>query len=252
MTDELVVERDEAVLLARINRPEARNALNGTVMQGLAEVVRTAENDPGIRALVLAGTGERAFCAGMDLRDFADGAETQVPDDFMRLMHGDVTVPLLGAVNGFAVGGGCELALACDLLVASEQASFGLPEVSRGLFPGVGLLHITARLPLGVALELALTGQRISAVRAHELGFVNRVVASADVLATTLDLARTVAANAPLSLTAIKEVARLAAAGAPSAADRMAEWQQVIFTSEDAKEGALAFVEKREPVWQGR
>jgi enoyl-CoA hydratase/carnithine racemase len=253
MSEGLLTERHGNILVATINRPEARNAIDAEVMHRLAEVVVTAETDAEIRALVVTGSGDRAFCAGMDLRAFSEGGgEGGVPGDFMRLMHGDVTVPLLAAVNGFAVGGGCEIALAADIVVAADTATFGLPEVKRGLFPGVGLLHITQRIPLGAALELALTGERISAPRAYELGLANRVVAPADVLGTTLDLARTIASNAPLSLAAIKEVARLAAAGAPNAAARMAEWQQVVFTSADAGEGAAAFVEKRPPVWQGR
>src|SRR3954452_19740401 len=176
MSDDVVQERHSNVLVVRINRPEARNAINGAVARGIAHAVAEAEDDSEIRALVVTGTGDRAFCAGMDLRTFADGGVADVPADYRREVNGKVSVPVLAAVNGFAVGGGCEIALACDVVVASETATFGLPEVKRGLFPGVGLMHIAQRLPLGVALELALTGERIDAARAYELGFVNKVV----------------------------------------------------------------------------
>src|SRR5256885_1611557 len=253
MSEELIVTRDDNVLVARINRPDARNAINGAVARGIADAVTEAESDADIRALVVTGTGDRAFCAGMDLRAFAEsGASPVPPADYMRLVNGEVTVPVLAAVNGFAVGGGCEIALGCDVVVASAEATFGLPEVKRGLFPGVGLMHLAKRMPLGMALELALTGERIDAQRAHEIGFVNRVVPADALLDETMALARTIAANAPLSLTAIKEIVKLAAYGAPNAEDRQNHWLQVVFNSEDAKEGATAFIEKRAPVWQGR
>src|SRR3954453_7903425 len=178
MSDDMVRERRGNVLLARINRPDARNAINGDVMRGLAEAVTEAETDADLRVLVVTGSGDRAFCAGMDLRAFAEGGTGDVPPEYLRLVNGQVTVPVLAAVNGFAVGGGLEIALACDVVVASEDATFGLPEVKRGLMPGVGVMHIAKRLPLGVALELALTGERIDAARAYELGFVNKVVPS--------------------------------------------------------------------------
>jgi enoyl-CoA hydratase len=252
MTDQLLRERRGAVLLVTLNRPEARNALSGAVFRGLASAIEEAESDRGISVLVVTGTGDRAFCAGLDLREFASGGGEPVPDAFMRLVSGEVTVPVIAAVNGIAVGGGCEIALGCDLVVASSEAWFGLPEVKRGLFPGVGVMHAAKRLPLGVALELTLTGDRIDAVRAHQLGFVNVVVPPAEVLGSALTLADKVAANAPLSLTAIKELVRKAAYGAPDAERRLQEWQQLVFTSEDAQEGAMAFIEKRAPVWRGR
>jgi enoyl-CoA hydratase len=252
MSDELIRDRHGNVLVARINRPEARNAINGEVARGLADAVTEAETEGDIRALVVTGTGDRAFCAGMDLRAFAEGGASGVPPEYMRLVNGQVTVPVLAAVNGFAVGGGCEIALACDVVVASTDATFGLPEVKRGLFPGVGVMHLAKRLPLGVALEMALTGERIDAARAYDLGFVNKVVPTDEVLDATLSIAQVIAANAPLSLAAIKELTRLAAYGAPEADERLSEWLQIVFNSADAKEGATAFIEKRDPVWQGR
>ena len=249
---ELLIERRGAVVVVTLNRPEARNAISSTVMHGLADAVEEAERDDGIRVLVVTGAGDRAFCAGVDLRAFADGESGHPPEAFMRLLSGEATVPVVAAVNGFAVGAGCEIAFGSDIVVASSDASFGLPEVKRGLFPGSGVMHVAKRLPLGVALELALTGERIDAARAQQLGFVNEVVAPADVLVSALAVAERIAANAPLALAAIKELVRKAAYGAPDAAQRLEELQLLVFTSEDAREGAMAFLEKRDPVWKGR
>src|SRR5688572_28463358 len=160
----LLEERRDAVLILTLNRPEARNAVDGEVMAGLADGVEAAEADAGIRALVLAATGDKAFSAGMDLRAFAasgSGDASAVPEAFLRLLEGEVAVPVVAAVNGFAVGAGCELALGSDVVVAADTASFGLPVIKRGLFAGLGVMHIGRRLPLGVALEMTLTGDRI-------------------------------------------------------------------------------------------
>jgi NADPH2:quinone reductase len=180
------------VLVARLNRPEARNALNAAVMRGIGAAMNEAESDPEIRAVVLTGTGDRAFCAGMDLRAFASGGTPGTGDDeatagYMRLIRGEVAVPIVGAANGSAVAGGFELLLACDVIVASSQAQFGLPEVKRGLFPAGGGTFLGTRIPLGIALEIALTGDRIDAERAYALGLVNAVVGPDQVLTTALD-----------------------------------------------------------------
>jgi enoyl-CoA hydratase len=170
----------------------------------------------------------------------------------MRLMDGDVAVPLVGAVNASAFGGGLELLLGCDVIVASSDAKFGLPEVKRGLFAGGSGTAIGQRVPLGVALELTLTGDPISAARAYEVGLVNAVVPAAEVVPAALAVAERIAANAPLSLTASKELVRLYATDPAKAQERRSHWRTVVFGSEDAKEGATAFVEKRTPNWQGR
>ncbi len=254
---ELVVERRDAVSILRLNRPEARNALNSALLAGLGAAVLAAEADPEVRVVVLTGTGDRAFCAGMDLRSFAEG---DVPGSgtgdtlagFYRLVRGQVSVPVVGAANATAVAGGLELLLGCDLVVASSQARFGLPEVKRGLFAAGGGTGLGTRIPLAQALELVLTGDLIDAHRALEIGLINRVAAPEDVLDTALELAATIAANGPLGLAASKELVRLSVSDPAAAEARWAHWQAQVFSSEDAKEGALAFIEKRAPVWQGR
>jgi enoyl-CoA hydratase len=257
VTDELVRERRGSVLVARLNRPDARNALNREVIRGIGTAVVDAEADPEIRALVLTGTGDKAFCAGMDLRAFAEDGQAALEDDeatrgFFRLVEGGVTIPLVGAANATAVAGGFELLLGCDVIVASSEAEFGLPEVKRGLFPAGGGTFLATRVPLGIALEMTLTGDRISAGRAYDLGLVNAVVPPEEVLATALALAERIAANAPLSLAAVKELVRLGVSDDARARERLSEWQDLVFSSEDAREGAAAFVEKRAPVWRGR
>jgi enoyl-CoA hydratase/carnithine racemase len=257
VTDELVRDRRGPVLVARLNRPEARNALTPEVIRGIGAAIVEAEADPEIRAVVLTGTGDRAFCAGMDLRAFAAGEQTGLSDDdagrgFTRLIEGDATVPVVGAANGTAVAGGFELLLGCDVIVASSAAEFGLPEVKRGLFPAGGGTFLGTKVALGIALEMTLTGDAISAERAYDLGLVNAVVKPDEVLDTAVALAERIAANGPLGVAAVKELVRLGVSDAARARERLDEWRRVVFSSEDAKEGATAFVEKRAPVWQGR
>lgn len=245
------------MLVARLNRPEARNALTPQLVRSIGAVIVDAEVDPEIRAVVLTGTGDRAFCAGMDLRAFAAGEQSGLGDDdagraFLRLTEGAVTVPLVGAANGSALAGGYELLLACDVIIASAEATFGLPEVKRGLFPAGGGTFLGTRVGLGIALELTLTGEPISAARAYELGLVNTVVAPDDVMDTALAMAERVAGNGPLAVTAVKELVRLGVSDPARARERLSELRDAVFSSEDAREGALAFVEKRTPVWRGR
>jgi len=241
------------MLVVRLNRPEVRNALTWTMLHEIGAAVAAAEQDPALRAVVLTGTGDRAFCAGEDLRAVAEDRRVDIDiSDYLRLLAGEVTIPVVGAANGTAVAGGFELLLGCDVIVASSAARFGLPEVKRGLFAGTGVMHIGQRLPLAIALELALTGDLIDAQRAFDLGLVNAVVAPDAVLPAALQLAERIVANAPLALTATKELVRSSSAGAPGAEARLHEWRNVVFTSEDAKEGARAFIEKRAPVWQNR
>lgn len=255
---ELVRERRGSVLVARLNRPDARNALTQGLLAGIGAVVLDAEADPDVRAVVITGTGDRAFCAGMDLRSFAGGESVGAGADeataaYHRLIEGRATIPVVGAANGTAIAGGLELLLGCDVIIASAEAKFGLPEVKRGLFPaGGGTPLLGTRIPLGVALEMVLTGDLVDAARAYEVGLVNAVVPPADVLGTALAFAERIAANAPLGLAASKELVRLGVVDSPGAAARLDHWRAVVFASEDAKEGAAAFIEKRAPVWRGR
>jgi enoyl-CoA hydratase len=253
----LVREQRGAVLVLRLNRPEARNSLNMELIAQFGAGIVAAEADPGIRAVVLTGTGDRAFCAGMDLAAFASG-EKPTPEQreglgvFDRFIKGNVAVPVVGAANATAVAGGFEMLLGCDVVVASSEAKFGLPEVKRGLFAAGGGVFLTTRIPAAVALEMGLTGDSIDAERAYALGLVNRVVPPAEVLDAAIALAERIARNGPLGLKATKELARLALADPAKAWERQTALQAEVFGSEDAKEGATAFVEKRDPVWKGR
>jgi enoyl-CoA hydratase/carnithine racemase len=255
---ELVRERRGVVLILRLNRPEARNAFTPDLLTDLCLALVEAEEDPGTRAVVVTGTGDRAFSAGMDLRAFASGANAagarldEGMTAFHRFVRGEIAIPVIGAANASAVAGGFELLLGCDVVVASEEAQFGLPEVKRALIAGGGGLLLSARIPLAVALEMTLTGDPIDARRAHALGLVNEVVPAAQVLDAAVALAERIVRNGPLAVRATKEVVRLAAEDADRARERQSDWQPTIFASEDAKEGALAFVERRDPVWQGR
>ncbi len=182
MTDEVLVqERRGAVLVLRLNRPEARNALDAELMSRIGLGLESAESDPAVRCVVLTGTGDRAFCAGMDLRSFAEGAKASEEQrrgaaGYGRFIKGEISVPVVGAANATAVAGGFELLLGCDVVVASDQATFGLPEVKRGLFAAGGGVFVSTRIPLAVALELTLTGDPIDAAPALALGLVNEAV----------------------------------------------------------------------------
>ena len=260
---EVEVERIGAVEVLRINRPEARNALNPAVLAGLGEGVRSADADPAVRAVIITGTGDKAFCAGMDLRGVASGerqggggggggtpAGTSAYVEFIR---NGISKPVIGAANATALAGGFELLLRCDLVVAAEGAEFGLPEVKRGLFAAGGGVKLGRRIPMAVAMELALTGDRIGAPRALELGLVNRVVPADQVMPAALALADSVVANGPLGVAATKRLMRAAVDGSDDELWALQETLQAsVFGSDDAREGALAFLEKRAPNWQAR
>jgi len=252
---ELIVEHHDAVTVLRLNRPEASNALSPSLVHAIGTGLIAAESDGTTRAVVLTGSGERAFCGGMDLRSFAQGE--RMPGDeaaraFLRLLAGEVAVPVVGAANATAVAGGFELLLACDLVVAADSARFGLPEVRRGLIPAGGGTMLGARIPLALAMELVLTGDLIDAARAQAMGLVNVVVPAEAVLDTALALAGRIAANGPLAVRAARELVRLGAVDVAAARARLEYWRPVVFGSEDAAEGARAFVEKRAPRWQDR
>lgn len=250
MSDEVLVEQRGRVLLITLNRPEARNAINGALAQGLVDAVRQLDGDPGLTAGVLTGAG-KGFCSGMDLKAFA---EEGPPLAFQPFIEDGSAKPLIAAVEGFAMAGGLEVVLTCDLLVAAKGAKLGIPEVNVGLFAAGGALYrLPRRLPYGVALEMAVTGDPITAEAAFEHGLVTRLAEPGQAVEVALGLAERIARNAPLGVAASKRL--MAQAGGMTEAEfwpAQAPLLQSVFTSEDAKEGPRAFAEKRPPEWRGR
>jgi crotonobetainyl-CoA hydratase len=257
----VLVERRGNVMVITINRPEARNAVNGAVSIGVGDALDEAQNDPEVRAVVITGAGDKSFCAGADLKAISRRENLYHPDHgewgFAGYVHHFIDKPTIAAVNGTALGGGTELALASDLVVADERAKFGLPEVKRGLIAAAGgVFRIVQQLPRKVGMELLLTGEPITASDAFEWGLINQVVKEGSVLEAALALAARVTVNAPLSVQASKRIAYgvddgVIADDEPGWERTMREMRSLI-RSEDAKEGPLAFAEKREPVWKAR
>ncbi|MCV7205750.1 enoyl-CoA hydratase/isomerase family protein [Mycolicibacterium peregrinum] len=237
-----------------INRPEARNSLNKAVRDGLFDGISRFNGDRHAKVLVLTGAGDKAFCAGGDLKEMSEEQLTVPPVDFVPQFGRNITVdkPTIAAVNGVAFAGGFLLAQTCDLCVASTTAKFAITEVKVGR-GSPWAAPLPAMIPRRIAMELVLTGSPISAARAHEIGFVNRLTEPADLQAVTQELAEQIAANAPLSVAAGKQTATLTAQHPLSEAFELAEaiWEPV-YLSQDAQEGMAAFKEKRSPVWKGR
>jgi enoyl-CoA hydratase/carnithine racemase len=255
--DLLFEQIDEHIALVILNRPQARNAINVAVAEALAHVVDAIERDSTIRVAVLASSSDRAFCAGADIGDIAGGRGQllmTVDGGFAGFVNAKRDKPWIAAVNGFALGGGCELALACDMIVAAQDATFGLPEVKRGLLAGAGGVYRIARaVPRNVALELVATGNSIGAARAQALGLVNHLSATSDLRETALDLARAIAANAPIAVRESLKIARLAVDYSDEELRAQSSvGSEIVFASADAQEGARAFLEKRIPQWTGR
>lgn len=250
---EVLVERSGRVLLITLNRPQARNAVNQAVAQAVEQALDELDADPALGAAVLSGNGP-AFCAGMDLKAFARGELPRTPRrGFAGVTAQPPDKPLIAAVEGAALGGGFELVLACDLVVAAETARFGLPEVRRGLIAsGGGLVRLPRLIPPMRAMELLLTGEPVEAAEAYSLGLVNRLVEPGKATAVALELARVITANAPLAVAAVKRVVRESADWPMDAAfARQERIARPILSSNDAREGALAFAEKRAPNWSG-
>src|SRR6266567_6118185 len=253
MADAVLVTVDGGIAVITINRPEARNAVNGDVARGIARASDELDARSDVRAAILTGAGG-SFCAGMDLKGFLAGDVPAVAGrGFGGITERPPAKPVIAAVEGYALAGGFELALACDLIVASEEAQFGLPEVTRGLVAGAGgLLRLPRRVPYHLAMEIALTGERFPAARLHEAGLVNRLVPAGQALAAARELAARAARGAPLALAASKRVmAESADAGSAEAFARQSEIIGPVFSSADAMEGAAAFAEKRAPAWRG-
>jgi enoyl-CoA hydratase len=242
------------VLLITINRPDQRNAVNAAVAEGIASALDELDGDAKLSLGVITGAG-KGFCAGMDLKAFVAGERPYAGDrGFAGIVERPAEKPLIAAVEGFAVAGGLEVALACDLIVAARGTRLGVPEVKRSLVAAGGaLLRLPRTLPRNVAMELALTGDPIDAERGFELGLVNRLTDPGQALEAALELAETIAANGPLALRATKRIL-VESADWPDAEffSRQREIAGPVMSSEDAREGATAFAEKRPPIWKGR
>ncbi|RKS71072.1 short chain enoyl-CoA hydratase [Actinomadura pelletieri DSM 43383] len=249
----VLTHEDGGVLVVTINRPKVRNAINGEAARGIAAAMDELDSRKDLSVGILTGTGG-TFSSGMDLKAFLTGDVASVEGrGFAGVTERPPAKPLIAAVEGYALAGGCELALACDMIVAARDARFGLPEPKRGLIAaGGGLLRLPRRIPFHIAMEIALTGDAYPAERMAELGFVNRLTEPGGALAAARELAATIAGNAPLSLTATK---RMIVESADWTSDDMWRRQQEIalpvITSRDAREGPTAFAEKRRPNWQG-
>lgn len=257
----VLVERRGNVQVITINRPEARNAINGAVSTGVGDALQQAQEDPEVRAVVITGAGDQSFCAGADLKAIARRENIYHPEHgewgFAGYVRHFIDKPTIAAVNGTALGGGTELALASDLVVAEQRAQFGLPEVKRGLIAGAGgVFRIVEQLPRKIAMELLFTGEPITAADAARWGLINRVVADGTALDAALELAERITANAPLSVWASKRIAYGSDDGVLTAEEpgwaRTTREFGTLLRSADAQEGPRAFAEKRAPVWQAR
>jgi enoyl-CoA hydratase len=245
----VLTERRGRVLLITLNRPEAMNSINGALSHGLWAAVQDLNSDSGLTAAVLTGAG-RGFSAGMDLKAFARGEDI---GPMMEFIQKGAEKPLIAAIEGFALAGGLELALSCDLLVAAKGSKLGVPEVNVGLFAaGGGLLRLPSRVGYGRAMEMAITGDPISAEEAAELGLVARLAEPGTAVDAAMALAERVARNAPLAVAASKQLIK-ATQGLTEAEfwKIQSPMQASVFTSNDAKEGPTAFAEKRAPKWTG-
>jgi enoyl-CoA hydratase len=252
-TEIVLVERRDGVLAITINRPAQKNAINHEVAVQLGSALDLLDGDPALSVGVLTGA-DGTFCAGMDLKAFARGERPTLPDrGFGGLTRAMVRKPLIAAVEGWALGGGFELALGCDLIVAAEDAKFGFPEVKRGLVASEGgLVRLPRRIPYHVALRVLLTGDPLAAPEASEHGLVSVLTAPGAALDKARELAGHIAVNAPLALAAVKEIVRTTQAlDDRDAFEHQDRISSRLISSEDAQEGARAFAEKRPPVWRG-
>lgn len=253
MSEEVLTREEEGVLIVTINRPEAKNAMSKAAAEGIAAAMDRLDGDDDLRVGILTGAGG-TFCSGMDLKGFLRGESPMVEGrGFGGVVQAPPKKPLIAAVEGYALAGGLELMIACDLVVANAKAQFGIPEVKRGLVAAAGgVMMLPDQIPERIAMEMALTGDFIDAVRAYELGLINRVT-EGGALDGAMDLARTIAANGPLAVRVSKQIVK-ESRGWPMEEryERQTQLIAPVFVSEDAREGAAAFAEKRKPVWKGK
>ena len=252
--DPVLTERRDGVLLITLNRPQARNAVNSALAHGVAAALDELDADDELKVGVLTGAGG-SFCAGMDLKAFVAGESPHVEGrGFAGITQRAARKPLIAAIEGYALAGGLEVALSCDVIVAASDARLGIPEAKRGLIAAAGaLIRLPRRIPYHLAMELALTGDPIGAERAHAVGLVGRLAEPGGAVDAALELAATIARNGPLAVDASKHIVSSAQDWTEEQAWlEQAELAGKIFVSEDAREGATAFAEKREPVWRGR
>ena len=259
----VLTERIGNVLIVTINRPESANAVNLAVTIALGDALEEAEHDSDVRVIIITGSGDRSFCAGADLKALARGEKLRADDParaawgFAGYVNHPISKPTIVAVNGFALGGGTEIALASDLVIASETASFGLPEVTRGIIAGAGgLFRLPRQIPPKIAMEMIFTGDALSADHALRWGLVNKVVPSARILPAALELAERICDNAPLAVQGSKRVACGIVGGAIDAEGALWKLNEaevsLVMSSDDAKEGPRAFAERRPPKWSSR
>ena len=245
----VLTEKRDRVLLITLNRPDAMNAINGALSAGLVAAVDELDGDPGLTAGVLTGAG-RGFCSGMDLKAFARGEDI---GPMMTFVRNGANKPLIGAIEGFALAGGLELALNCDLLVAAKGVKLGIPEAGVGLFAAAGgLLRLPSRVGYGKAMEMAITAEPITAEEGFEYGLVARLTEKGEAVGAAMALAERVARNAPLAVAASKQLIRATQGTTEEDFWKLqGPMQQSVFASNDAKEGPRAFAEKRAPEWTG-
>lgn len=256
----VLYERCGHIALITINRPEAMNSVNAQLSREMGAAIEDFVRDTDLWTAVITGAGEKSFCAGADLKELAAGRSV-IPEEtahwgFAGIVQHFVPKPIIAAVNGFALGGGTEIAIACDLIVASEHASFGLPEVKRGIIAGAGgLLRLPRQIPLKVALETVFTGEPLSALDALRWGLINKVVPHDQVVKAAMDLATKICENSPVSVRTSKEIIYrgldVPLDYPPDAWAINAKYLEIVLASEDFKEGPKAFAEKRKPKWVG-